>query len=185
MPPDTNDFSKWQSVAVTRRTRLLETGPAHRFSDWPCQALPEVAAGVYTLWQGQSLLYVGEAGANWTKAEREEFRVQGVPRGLHARLLRHASGRRGCDPFCAQLCERLLRPRLNRGELDTAAADPQFLDVRTRDYVVERCTFRFQVLDDGALIRRLVARVAQGGLSAGRPLIDAAQTCVQGSTPSM
>ena len=30
--------------------RALEEGARHRFADWPVQAVPKVAAGVYTIW---------------------------------------------------------------------------------------------------------------------------------------
>jgi hypothetical protein len=29
----------------------LETGPSHRFSDWPNPSVPKVAAGVYSVWE--------------------------------------------------------------------------------------------------------------------------------------
>ena len=37
----------------------LETGPVHRFQDWPGT---QRAAGVYTIWDGDQLLYVGVSG---------------------------------------------------------------------------------------------------------------------------
>jgi hypothetical protein len=30
----------------------LETGPLHRFRDWPNEQVPKRAAGVYTVWEG-------------------------------------------------------------------------------------------------------------------------------------
>jgi hypothetical protein len=40
----------------------LETGPLHRFADWPNEQVPKRAAGVYTVWDGDQLLYVGMSG---------------------------------------------------------------------------------------------------------------------------
>ena len=37
----------------------LEAGPLHRFQDWPNDHVPKRAAGVYTVWDGDRLLYVG------------------------------------------------------------------------------------------------------------------------------
>jgi hypothetical protein len=42
--------------------RALEEGARHRFSDWPNQAVPKVAAGVYTIWDHDRFIYVGMAG---------------------------------------------------------------------------------------------------------------------------
>jgi hypothetical protein len=40
----------------------LETGPLHRFQDWPNEQVPKRAAGVYTIWDGDQLLDVGMSG---------------------------------------------------------------------------------------------------------------------------
>jgi hypothetical protein len=40
----------------------LEAGPVHRFGDWPNDQVPKRAAGVYTVWDGDRLLYVGMSG---------------------------------------------------------------------------------------------------------------------------
>jgi hypothetical protein len=40
----------------------LETGPLHRFADWPNEPVPKRAAGVYTVWDGDRLLCVGMCG---------------------------------------------------------------------------------------------------------------------------
>ncbi len=43
--------------------RLLEDGPAYRFHDWPNSLLPEVAAGVYTIWKKEALVFAGPGRA--------------------------------------------------------------------------------------------------------------------------
>jgi hypothetical protein len=40
------------------RVQELEAGPRHRFGDWPNDQVPKRAAGVYTVWDGDRLLYV-------------------------------------------------------------------------------------------------------------------------------
>jgi hypothetical protein len=40
----------------------LGVGPCHRFSDWPNPSVPKVAAGIYTIWEQDRLIYVGMAG---------------------------------------------------------------------------------------------------------------------------
>jgi hypothetical protein len=40
----------------------LETGPSHRFSDWPNPSVPKVAAGVFSVWERGRFIYVGMSG---------------------------------------------------------------------------------------------------------------------------
>jgi hypothetical protein len=42
--------------------RELEFGPLHRFSAWSNDTVPRCVAGVYTIWQSQTLVYVGMSG---------------------------------------------------------------------------------------------------------------------------
>jgi hypothetical protein len=165
-------FSKWQSVAVTRHARMLEVGPAHRFRDWPCPELPEVAAGVYTVWENKQLLFVGQAGARWSETDRQRYRSAGARRGLYPRLRSHRSGRRGGDPLCLNLCDRLVLPRLSQSDIEAVAAGSASLDATVRAYLIDRCSYRFELLDEGLLIRRVMAMVRQGRLDAGKPILD-------------
>lgn len=42
----------------------LQSGPLHSFKGWPVPAVPSVAAGVYSIWSGAQLVYVGMSGRN-------------------------------------------------------------------------------------------------------------------------
>jgi hypothetical protein len=89
----------------------LEAGPLHRFQDWPNDQVPRRAAGVYTVWDGERLLYVGMSGRAMTAADLEvspNGRV--VAKGLWTRLNAHAAGRRSGDQFCVYVCDRFLVP---------------------------------------------------------------------------
>jgi hypothetical protein len=44
----------------------LQEGPIFRFCDWPNPQVPQVAAGVYTVWRDSELMYVGMAGRGLT-----------------------------------------------------------------------------------------------------------------------
>jgi hypothetical protein len=89
----------------------LEAGPRHRFQDWPNDQVPRRAAGVYTVWDGGRLLYVGMSGRAMTAADLE-VRPNGrvVARGLWTRLNAHAAGRRSGDQFCVYVCDRFVVP---------------------------------------------------------------------------
>ena len=51
---------------MTDLVRTLAQGPAHAFSDWPVDAVPDVAAGVYSIWDQDQLVYVGMSGRGAT-----------------------------------------------------------------------------------------------------------------------
>lgn len=64
----------------------LVEGPVYLSRDWPNPAVPKVAAGVYTIWQGSELIYAG----------------------LYSRLSSHWAGRRSGDQFCVYVADRLV-----------------------------------------------------------------------------
>jgi hypothetical protein len=80
----------------------LEAGPLHRFQDWPNDQVPKRAAGVYTVWEGDRLVYVGTSGRAMTADDLEASSGgRAVPKGLRTRLNAHASGRRsGISSAC-------------------------------------------------------------------------------------
>jgi hypothetical protein len=82
----------------------LEKWPPHRFQDWPNEQVPKRAAGVYTVGDGERLMYVGMSGRAMT-AEDLEVSDGGriVAKGLWTRLNTHASGRRSGDQFRVRL----------------------------------------------------------------------------------
>jgi hypothetical protein len=113
----------------------LETGPLHRFRDWPNQQVPKRAAGVYTVWEGDRLLYVGMSGRAMT-AEDLEVSEGGrvVAKGLWTRLNSHASGRRSGDQFCVYVCDRFAVPGLIPSQQQQLAAGILSLDSLIRAF---------------------------------------------------
>ena len=102
----------------------LEAGSLHRFQDWPNDQVPKRAAGVYTVWDGDRLLYVGMSGRAMA-AEDLEVSPNGrvVAKGLWTRLNAHASGRRSGDQFCVYVCDRLWsQPSLHPNSNSSPAA---------------------------------------------------------------
>jgi hypothetical protein len=63
--------------------RELETGTSHRFADWPSPAVPKIAAGAYTIWDRERLIYVGMSGRALTPegidAPDEPTKAKGLP----------------------------------------------------------------------------------------------------------
>ncbi len=140
----------------------LVSGERYRFADWPVDAVPLAAAGVYTVWDGDELLYVGMSGRGSSAAKLETARRAGKRVALCTRLDSHASGRRSGDQFCVYVCDRLVLPGLSKFDVEQVAAAELSLDKMTRAYVRDRLSFRFVTLPDGRSALEL-ERLARGG----------------------
>jgi hypothetical protein len=151
----------------------LASAPLYRFSDWPNAHIPNWRAGVYTVWDGGALIYVGMAGRGMAAGGQhtEAARSATKPRGLRSRLASHASGRRSGDQFNVYVFDRLVLPRLSRADIKVAAAGEVSLDAMTRRYIHEYLAYRFVVADDGKAALALERRVQRGALGQ-RPLLN-------------
>jgi hypothetical protein len=151
----------------------LEAGPLHRFRDWPNDQVPKRAAGVYTVWDGDRLVYVGMSGRAMTADDLEVSPGgRAVPKGLRTRLNAHASGRRSGDQFCVYVCDRFVAPALTPSQLQQLAAGSLSLDGLTRRFVHDRLAYRYVVTADGIEAARLEAAVRRGALSVGPPYLN-------------
>lgn len=96
--------------------------PRRRFSDWPNGDIPAVAAGVYVIWESETLIYCGMSGRQLDNAtDKSRY-------GLVTRFQSHASGRLSGDQFCAYVAKAsqdvLCRsPRPPVGEKESEAHD--------------------------------------------------------------
>ena len=144
----------------------LEHGPLHRFADWPNRELPQVAAGVYTIWREASLIYAGHAGRAVAGA-REGHRT-----GLADRLHHHASGRRSGDQFCVYVCDRLVLQTLRPADLAAVAAGALLLDDYVHVYVRDHLTYRETVTPTVAEARAVEDAVRGGALTVGAPFLN-------------
>ena len=151
----------------------LEAGHLHRFQDWPNDQVPKRVAGVYTVWDGGRLLYVGMSGRAMT-AEDLEVSPNGrvVAKGLWTRLNAHASGRRSGDQFCVYVCDRFVVPALTPSQQQLLAGGGLSLDDLTRTFIRDHLAYRFVVTVDGTEAARLQAEVRRGALSVGRPYLN-------------
>ena len=123
--------------------QALSHRPLHRFSDWPNTHIPPVVAGVYTIWDGDRLVYVGMAGRSLTPDTIASYRTDPLRRtGLASRLSSHASGRRSGDQFCVYVCDRLVLPTLTRRQISEIAHGRLSLDSLVRQYIHDRLSYR-------------------------------------------
>jgi len=161
-------------MSMTKEINALMTGPLYRFADWPNAETPNWRAGVYTIWDQGTLLYVGMAGRSIDIGDHEkpEAQVSTRNKGLRDRLNSHASGRRSGDQFCIYVCDRLVLPSLSQHDVAEVAAGQLSLDARTRIYIRERLTYRYVVTASGGEARELEEAVRIGDLGIPRPILN-------------
>jgi len=155
-----------------RPLEQLETGPSHLFSDWPNRELPKVAAGVYTIWERDRLIYVGMAGRGMNASDTPSPDEPTKAKGLSTRLNSHASGRRSGDQFCVYVCDRFVVPRLSLKQQTQVGEGTLSLDGMTRKYIHDRFGYRFVTTADGQQAFELERRVQRGELRAGKPVLN-------------
>jgi hypothetical protein len=152
----------------------LASAPLYRFADWPNTAIPNWRAGVYTVWDGETLIYVGMAGRGLLAdaPETPAARATTKPRGLLDRLASHASGRRSGDQFNVYVFDRLVLPRLTPDEITAAAAGDLSLDAVTRQYIHDNLGYRYVVTADGKTALALERDVQRGAIAGQQPLLN-------------
>ena len=87
----------------------LETGKLFSFADWPNEDIPLVSVGVYTVWLGEQLLYVGYSGRNLRPHEirnAKKAKVDETCKNVPALIL-------------IRSLKRLFKKQALRGELDS------------------------------------------------------------------
>jgi hypothetical protein len=151
--------------------RELQDTTALKFADWPDVRVPRRAAGVYTIWRQENLLYAGMSGRG---ARVEDFTVgsDGKAVGLWTRLNSHASGRRSGDKFNVYISDRFVVPALKRDQQQAIAFGQLLLDHLTRDFICQNLTYRYLVCRDGTEALEIERHVRAGQLPAGRPYLN-------------
>ncbi len=142
-------------------TGLFE-GPLFLFDDWPTGDVPDVAAGVYTIFEGSTFLYVGMSGRAATGADISEATQRGKRKFLWTRLNAHASGRRSGDQFCVYVDDRLVLPILSADDRTAISEGDRSFDSFVRSYVRSHLSFRWMATVDGAQALELEDDVRRG-----------------------
>ena len=150
----------------------LHSGESHRFADWSNEHVPAVAAGVYTIWDGDQFLYVGMAGRGLTAEDIDSPDEPVKAKGLRKRLESHASGRRSGDQFCVYICDRFVVPKLTSAEQAEIGEGKLLLDKVTREYIHDRLSYRFKTTIDGASALALEREIQRGALPPGKPFLN-------------
>ena len=114
-----------------------------KFKNWPKKNFPTVAAGVYVIWDEQTLLYVNTAGKDLDKAKR----AGKTKFGLITRLNSHASGRAASDQFCSILANRIVIPSLTSAQMSKFKEGSLTLDQMNKKYIRTNLEYQYLVVD--------------------------------------
>ncbi len=146
----------------------LEQGPTVKMGDLIAAEGREIptSTGVYTIWLGTQLLYVG---ISWKDPRTTNNKNA---KGVFGRLRTYYDGRRTND-FMRSLGDRFITPHLTSGEQTALAQGTLDLDSQTRTFARERLTIRaYACAGDEA--RRIESLIRKHGLpAAGLPLFNA------------
>jgi hypothetical protein len=150
----------------------LETGPSHRFFDWPNPSVPKVAAGVYSVWENGRFIYVGMSGRGLAAEDIDAPDEPVKAKGLWTRLDSHASGRRSGDQFCVYVCDRFVVPSLSDEQQTQIREGLLSLDLLTRQYIREHFEYGYVTVGNGKDAFALEREVQRGALAVGKPFLN-------------
>ena len=142
----------------------------YKFCDWPNSDIPPVAAGVYAIWEGHSLIYCGMSGRQFESRATSK----GGRFGLVTRLSSHASGRLSGDQFCVYVANRFVIPLLEHSQLPRFASGEISLDALTRTYIHDRLEYQFATVTTSSDAYSLERRCRQGQTFGTKPLLNPA-----------
>ena len=114
-----------------------------KFKNWPNPNIPQVAAGVYVIWQGEELLYAGMSGREIEKAIKDGKKKY----GLVTRLASHASGRLSGDQFCVYVANRIVIPDLKHSQLNKFRDGTVTLDQITKKFIRTKLEYQYLLVD--------------------------------------
>ncbi|MDB3958638.1 GIY-YIG nuclease family protein [Opitutales bacterium] len=116
----------------------LNRQPVHRFADWPNRDVPKGKPGVYLIYLGNDLKYVGMASAN-----------------LYGRLNQHARGKRSGDQFCVYVGDRLVMSKLSIDQMKGVFSGEYSLDDAIKEFVRSQLSYQYLVVVDDPTARAL------------------------------
>ncbi len=140
----------------------------HRFSDWLNPEVPAVAAGVYHVWDIDTLMYCGMSGREVeTNGHRSRY-------GLVTRLQSHASGRLSGDEFSVYIANRLVIPALSPVQFPRFASGELNLDRLTKAYIHDHFEYQYAVVESSSEAFALEKRCRDGSIFGVKPLLNPA-----------
>jgi hypothetical protein len=136
------------------------------FSDWKNSHVPQVAAGVYAIWEDDCLIYCGMSGREIEKnLKKKKY-------GLVTRLNSHALGRLSGDQFCVYVANRLVIPSLKQSDLPRFASGELKLDTLTKQYIHTKLTYQYVIVDSSKEAYDLEHLARNGDIFGQKPMLN-------------
>lgn len=139
-----------------------------KFSDWSNASIPSVSAGVYAIWNKDTLLYCGMSGREIEKA----IALGKSKYGMVTRLNSHASGRLSGDQFCVYVANRLVIPFLTQSDLMDFSTGKLTLDKLTKKYVRDNLDYQYLLVQSSAEARLMEDKARRGEVFGVKPLLN-------------
>ncbi|KAA8679670.1 hypothetical protein [Vibrio gigantis] len=141
-----------------------------RFSEWSNSKVPQVAAGVYAIWEGDKLVYCGMSGREIeTKRHKKKY-------GLVTRLNSHALGRLSGDQFCVYVANQLVIPSLKETDFPKFASGKLTLDMLTKQYIHSKLEYQYVVVDSSKEAYGLENKARIGDVFGQKPMLNPIQS---------
>lgn len=146
----------------------MEFSNRYRFQDWPNRNVPQVAAGVYAIWNDDELFYCGMSGRGIEAATTDGRKRYGLITRLHS----HASGRLSGDQFCVYVANRLVLPNLDPSCLPKFGTGELRLDQLTKDYIHEHLDYQYVLVDTSKEAYLVEDQARRGDIFGSKPLLN-------------
>ena len=157
---------------MTILTQKLAAAPLYRFAEWPLQAIPRVAAGVYAIYDStETLLYVGMAGAALDSTAIKAKTNAGKQSGIFDRLASHATGYRSGDRFNIYIGDLFVLPNLSQDEIASIANRVTSFDSHIKAYIRQNLSFRYIELPN-TQVREFERHLQKIGIAGVKPTIN-------------
>ena len=145
----------------------LLNGEEHSFQNKPDYPIPDIAIGVYTIWEGDRFIYVGISGRDLHKKSKSKVR------GLKQRLRAHWKGGLGGDQFAVYVFERIIAPQVTREQLDAMGEGNLTLIELNQDYIRTKLSYRFLVVDEYSEAKKIEDALKSGKYDPpGKPFLN-------------
>ncbi len=138
----------------------------YKFSDWPNKAIPNVAAGIYAIWNGDELFYCGMSGREIEKNRNKK------KYGLVTRLHSHSTGRLSGDQFCVYVANRLVIPSLKKSDLPLFANGSLKLDILTKLYIHDHLEYQYILVNSSSEAYDIENKARSGEVFGQKPKLN-------------
>ncbi|WP_261874676.1 hypothetical protein [Vibrio rarus] len=144
----------------------MQFSERYKFSDWPNNTIPKVAAGIYAIWNGDELFYCGMSGREIEKnLHKKKY-------GLITRLHSHATGRLSGDLFCVYVANRLVIPSLKTTDFPLFANGELKLDSLTKSYIHDHLEYQYVLVNSSSEAFAVEIKGRNGELFGQKPRLN-------------